>query len=505
MKKLVSLLLISSLSFSHLAYADETSQNLSNSSMDWNQIEQTPEWSSDKPMPPQWPMMWSPDKFMQQGSGTQMQNNMKDQIKLEREKMQGSKQQLPNGMQNASWANLWEWMMKNLGKMMPPPWGSWAEMMKWQIEKMMNWTWFEWMMNGSWVGAMMKGFWPGMMWPEFMKEMKEKMQERKVEIEKFKQEIFKNFTGNEVLQNDEWFNDLAEYAQNVDSDDMKVLLEKKAWLINDLKNLDEKINNVKKKIKNDKFEELKSKMEWYNFYWTDADNVSSEFESLVNSLGSWTLASDQVNEKLAWFEQELKAKIENSKKEKFNKWLIPFKDTDDTDWFTSYVVNAKSQWIVGWYKDANWQDTWEFWPWNNVTIAEMIKMWVEASDLQTDENATPDLSQAKNHWSKKYIDSAENAWIDLLKEKNLNIDKNATRWEVIKALMEMFKVDTTWASTSWFSDVKSNDDLSKYIYKAKDLWIVSWYWWTDTFWPSNTINRAEVSKMLSKFMELKQE
>lgn len=342
----------------------------------------------------------------------------------------------------------------------------------------------------------------------FDRHMNEREDMRKQMME-YKNTVLDDFDENEAwdIAWDESFWNLLEYWEFVENDaEMKNLLKNKARLISEIKKMDWKMENLKKKIRHqkEKFNHLKERLEGYNFSWDFWTNAQQEYTDLTEQLEAWDFSDEEIKAKLEKFETSMENKISKSKEDKFKKGLIPFKDTDDNDWFTSFVMDAKKKWIVSGYKNDSGDLTWEFWPGNNVTIAEIMKMWAEATGIwQRDWD--PSNDQAKNHWAKWYIKAAQDLGVSMANDATTNIDRKALRWEVLKLLMEMYGIDPSGTETSWFSDVSESDPLAPYIYKAKDLGIVSWYWGTDTFWINNDINRAEISKIISRFMEIANE
>lgn len=211
----------------------------------------------------------------------------------------------------------------------------------------------------------------------------------------------------------------------------------------------------------------------------------------------------KVEEKLAAVESggkvsaaEIDALKAEAKNEKYELKVIPFRDTDDTDWFTRYVKPLSDQEIVAGYKDASGNALGEYRPGNKVKRVEIIKMVVELSGRTADGN--PSKPQLRDGWYAPYVAATE----DLTTTKLLNAPgEEATRGEVIQTMLEIAGVPIYPNDTQVFSDVPATHSYKAAIEQAYNMNIVSGYE-DGTFKPDAPINRAEVAKLMSKLIEL---
>lgn len=116
-----------------------------------------------------------------------------------------------------------------------------------------------------------------------------------------------------------------------------------------------------------------------------------------------------------------------------------FDDVADTDWFGSYVASVSSWGVVSGYKDAQGQSTGKFGPGNPVTVAEMLKIAFKSAHV---DEATcvlpPSLPQAIGHWAQKFVSCGEARGMRILQDKNLDLNRPATRAEVLAILDDAY-------------------------------------------------------------------
>lgn len=181
--------------------------------------------------------------------------------------------------------------------------------------------------------------------------------------------------------------------------------------------------------------------------------------------------------------------------------VMRFSDVADTDWFSPYVSSVSDWGIVSGYRDAAGESTGKFGPANPVTVAELLKMALEAA--QTDKAlcglVPPAHATAIGHWAAEYVACAESLEMRLLSDANININRPATRAEVIAVIHDAFG-DNVPPLYSNFKDTVGNPyeaDIA-YAYTRgvvsgdKDSRGIE----TGTFRPNDPINRAEVAKII---------
>jgi hypothetical protein len=178
-----------------------------------------------------------------------------------------------------------------------------------------------------------------------------------------------------------------------------------------------------------------------------------------------------------------------------------FMDVSDSDWFSPYVISV-SQWkIVSGYLDEVGQPTGLFGPANPVTVAELLKMASEAKQINEEEcGLVPPLhAQAIGHWAAAYISCGEAGDWRILNDPNVDLNRPATRAEVVSLIDDAFG-DQVPPLFSNFRDTVGHPleaDIA-YAYSRgivsgdKDAFGIQ----TGTFRPNDSINRAEVAKIV---------
>ncbi|MCA9371155.1 MAG: S-layer homology domain-containing protein [Candidatus Peregrinibacteria bacterium] len=184
-----------------------------------------------------------------------------------------------------------------------------------------------------------------------------------------------------------------------------------------------------------------------------------------------------------------------------------FRDVSDQDWFNPYVASLSEWGIVSGFKDTNGRPTGEYRPGNNVTIAEVLKMAMEAAQVDTT-NCTnvPLHPQAANHWARAYIACAETMGVRLLDPRlPADINRPAKRAEVLTIIHDTFH-DEVLPLYSSFTDTQGHRYEADIAY-ANLYGIISGDTdaqgaETGTFRPDDSINRAEVAKIIYEKLKL---
>lgn len=177
-----------------------------------------------------------------------------------------------------------------------------------------------------------------------------------------------------------------------------------------------------------------------------------------------------------------------------------FTDVKNSDWFHPYVTSLAEWNIISGYKDTNGKTIGAFKAGNRVTVAEALKIAMKAAKVDESTCAKkPKHSEAIGHWAQAYVTCGENMGLRILKVNTININREATRAEVVGIVLDTFK-DSAPAMFSTFRDTSSSAYESDIAYAAL-LGIVSGDKNKDgtlknMFRPTASINRAEVSKIV---------
>lgn len=184
-----------------------------------------------------------------------------------------------------------------------------------------------------------------------------------------------------------------------------------------------------------------------------------------------------------------------------------FRDVADADWYNPYVASLSEWGIVSGYKDGKGRPTGEYRPGNQVTIAEVLKMSMEAAQVnEGDCTNTPLHPQASDHWARSYVACAENLGVRLLDPRlPADLNRAATRVEVLTMLHDTFG-DEVLPLYSSFVDTQGHRFEADIAY-ANLYGIVSGDTSatgveTGTFRPDDAINRAETAKIIYEKLKL---
>lgn len=184
-----------------------------------------------------------------------------------------------------------------------------------------------------------------------------------------------------------------------------------------------------------------------------------------------------------------------------------FTDVKDSDWFQPYVTSLAEWHVVSGFRDKSGKLTGEFKPGNSVTIAEVLKMTMVAANIDTSicGTDTPIHAEAVGHWAQMYVRCGEKKSLRILSEKTIDLNRKATRAEVVGIVLDVFG-DETPALLSTFKDTKASPYEQDIAY-ATMLGIVSGDKDAEgnlkgTFRPNMPILRAEVAKIVYERLKI---
>lgn len=281
------------------------------------------------------------------------------------------------------------------------------------------------------------------------------------------------------------------------------ILAQKLAILAEAENLDEAMEklNLSEEAKT-MLEDVLALIEEYNFDAGTATRVNIRIQRFVAKAEEAGLSEEEIEAEIERLKAETEALKKQAKEQKFTQGIIPFKDTDDGDWFTQYVSYVKNKSIVGGYKDLNGKELGEFRPGNNVTVAEILKMALESAEVGGDESGNPANQNAVSHWAKEYFKKAEDLGLTLTQDTTLDPNKLATRGDVIRLALEVLGISPDAVTSTDFSDVPASHQHADYIQYAKEAGVISGDTGKNTFRPDAPINRAEVAKILQNMIEI---
>lgn len=184
---------------------------------------------------------------------------------------------------------------------------------------------------------------------------------------------------------------------------------------------------------------------------------------------------------------------------------VTFDDVKTSEWFATSVHAAIRTGIMTGYKGADGKLTGKFGPGDNVTLAQLSKIAHRLADIdETKDRTLPINERARGTWFAEVYASAERrSWLAYRSIRE-DPERPATRGEVVCTLLQALDIPRLWAKGTRFTDVNALTPYADCIETAAEDKLVSGDA-AGTFGPERPINRAELSKMLTKAMEIYKE
>lgn len=186
---------------------------------------------------------------------------------------------------------------------------------------------------------------------------------------------------------------------------------------------------------------------------------------------------------------------------------VPLRDVPRQSWFAPYIRSIAEIGLVSGYRDAEGRPTGEFGPQNNVTVAEMAKVVVIGAGIDTGACAPPQNLTASGTWASSFIGCAEGKGWSLYGDGQVDINRKATRLEVVSTVLQAFEVSGIEVSEEVFTDVTPSTLFASLVARAKQDGVISGY--TDAagiptglFGPDDPVTRAEFAKIVTVSLEV---
>jgi hypothetical protein len=184
---------------------------------------------------------------------------------------------------------------------------------------------------------------------------------------------------------------------------------------------------------------------------------------------------------------------------------VIYSDVRLDEWYAPYVAYVVEEEIATGYADETGKPKGEFGVSNPVTVAEVLKMALEAADTDLAGVSPPRNSSAHGTWASAYVAKSEALQLSILTSER-NIHEPATRGEVVQTITEVMNFPLLPSWTDNFTDVPHNHRNARAIATAVAYEIVLGDTDEDgnptgVFRPDAAINRAEVSKIIALVKE----
>lgn len=297
------------------------------------------------------------------------------------------------------------------------------------------------------------------------------------------------------------FGKMAKRLGNAKSSQLKNVMQNRAKLASAIARLEEKMSQsgITNQVLRDAVKKLKKQ------------NLNdTQLQVIINAITNIQAKISQSNASRlgAEFSAQVEAAITATKQDKLTAGVLRFKDVDDDDdsWYYEFVEDSAERGIVRGYFDANGKSLNEFRPGNNVTNSEVLKMALVAvyGDIA---EGQPKEAAVKAHWAAKFWYAIEDLNI-AFNQYATQPDATAKRGDIVRLIVQLFQITPPRAQAACFQDVALTDNRAAAICYAKTLGIIAGDSGSENadglakFRPNAAINRAEVSKIISKVVSL---
>ncbi len=185
-------------------------------------------------------------------------------------------------------------------------------------------------------------------------------------------------------------------------------------------------------------------------------------------------------------------------------------DVPPNAWFAPIVFKVTQRGIIKGYNDEFGKPNGMFGPANLVTIAELSAIAHRLGNIseQPYANIPPTNSGALNFWFTPYFSSAEQRGWTVYQDPFVEIDRPASRAEVVQTFLQVLDVPLEWPKGGVFADVPPRSKYAAAIETAAHKGYVEGRGEAGTsqrlFVPHDPINRAELAKMINNILDLKE-
>ncbi len=184
---------------------------------------------------------------------------------------------------------------------------------------------------------------------------------------------------------------------------------------------------------------------------------------------------------------------------------VIYRDVPVDAWFAPYVASLVQDGIASGYRDADNRPTGEFGVSTSVTYAEVLKMAFESIHTPLKGLLPPRNTAAKGTWAAPYVAAAESRQLRMI-SSSLNVHTAAARGEVVHLILDILALPIAHQKPP-FSDIPSSHPHAEAIATAAFYGLIEGDTDSDgspldTFRPDDTMNRAEVAKIIATLREL---
>lgn len=183
-----------------------------------------------------------------------------------------------------------------------------------------------------------------------------------------------------------------------------------------------------------------------------------------------------------------------------NGQAVVMKDVPESAWYAVHVRDAVQVGIVNGYQDANGHYTGYFGPSDHITIGQALKIAVEGAGYRKDLFAAEIDAGVGSHWAAPYVAVGLGEHFPMV-TKGMRLDRAATRAQVAAIFAAAFRTSIDAQAGTNYSDVTPGLAEAPYINALSRDKVMTGDTnmdgtLTNTFRPSDYMNRAEVVKLV---------
>jgi hypothetical protein len=208
-----------------------------------------------------------------------------------------------------------------------------------------------------------------------------------------------------------------------------------------------------------------------------------------NTCETWALSSDPALNDIFDWEEPTVTKVKDKLGSLISYTTRKFKDIKSSDWYISSLSKLVGLSGIDGYKDGTFK------PQNSINVAEFTKTLLAAAGYKQE--------LVKKVWYTNYVNKAKELGV-IEASDNYVYTSGMKRKDMAKMICKLLKVEPGSGGNTVFADAKGMD--TKWIDAAYNTYLIRGYYskQTRTFKPNQTATRAEVTEMVMRALEYRE-
>lgn len=235
------------------------------------------------------------------------------------------------------------------------------------------------------------------------------------------------------------------------------------------------------------------------------ESYQRELQDNIFFLSSDIFPSDAIDTRASSVASSFSSSIQSGIRIDVDGTDIVLRDVPADSWFAPFVQSIAKRSLVSGYRDESGAPTGFFGPSDSVTVGQLAKVLVLAIQLDPLSCATESPS-LQSHWAASFLACAQKRGWSISTIPSLDLDRPATRAEVIGTLLQALNVKPSASSSQPFADVNGSTPFASAIDQAWKNGIINGYKdaagnLLNRFGPSDPVTRAEFAKIIVRGLE----